>query len=108
MHAIGHPLILDISVLRSREDDCNPFTASSIDASSYTHIVFSFASISATGTLEPWDFEEDIKGGQYQAFLDVKEKYPGTKTVSRSAASCVHKFLVVLGILTIYRCRPAR
>jgi len=64
-----------------RNETCNPFTAASIDASSYTHIVFSFASISATGTLEPWDFEEDIQGGQYQQFLDVKNKYPGTKAM---------------------------
>ena len=53
----------------------------SIDASSYTHIVFSFASISATGILEPWDFAADIEGGQYQQFVDVKTNYPGTKTM---------------------------
>ncbi|KAL9188929.1 hypothetical protein ACHAXT_011419 [Thalassiosira profunda] len=64
-----------------RDDACNPFTAGSIDASSYTHLVFSFASISDEGTLEPWDFEEDIKGGQYQQFLDVKQQYPDTKTM---------------------------
>ena len=63
-----------------RDESCNPFTADSIDASSYTHVVFSFASISETGTLEPWDFEEDIKGGQYQQFLDVKKSY-GTKAM---------------------------
>jgi chitinase len=62
-----------------REDDCNPFTSESIDASSYTHIVFSFASISAEGTLEPWDFEADIEGGEYQKFLNVRERYPGIK-----------------------------
>lgn len=65
----------------SRDKTCNPFTAESIDASSYTHIVFSFASISATGTLEPWDFEADIEGGQYQQFIDVKNNYPGTKVM---------------------------
>jgi chitinase len=62
-----------------RGDDCNPFRSEHIDASSYTHIVFSFASISAGGTLEAWDFEADVKGGEYQQFLKVKEKYPGTK-----------------------------
>jgi len=62
-----------------REDDCNPFTSESIDASSYTHVIFSFASISAEGTLEPWDFEADIKGGEYQKFLKIKERYPRTK-----------------------------
>jgi chitinase len=65
----------------SRNETCNPFTAASIDASSYTHIVFSFASISADGTLEPWDFESDIKGGQYQQFIDVKKKFPETKAI---------------------------
>ncbi|KAL7555041.1 hypothetical protein ACHAWF_018638, partial [Thalassiosira exigua] len=62
-----------------REEDCNPFTAKSIDASSYTHVVFSFASISSSGTLEPWDFEADIKGGQYREFMELRDKYPGTK-----------------------------
>ena len=62
-----------------RDDDCNPFTSESIDASSYSHVVFSFASISAEGTLEPWDFEMDIKGGEYQKFRTLKESYPGTK-----------------------------
>jgi len=64
-----------------RDETCNPFTAASIDASSYTHIVFSFASISAEGKLEPWDFEEDVENGQYQEFLAVREKYPGTKAM---------------------------
>ena len=64
-----------------RDEDCNPFTANDIDASSYTHMVFSFASISSTGTLEVWDFETDIKGGQYQEFLAVKDRYPGTKLI---------------------------
>jgi hypothetical protein len=40
-----------------------------------------FASISATGTLEPWDFEADIEGGQYQKFIDVKNNNPGTKVM---------------------------
>lgn len=34
-----------------------------------------------SGTLEPWDYDEDIKGGQYQQFLDAKKKYPGTKAM---------------------------
>lgn len=62
-----------------REDDCNPFSSESIDASSYTHVIFSFASVSPDGTLEPWDFEADIKGGEYRKFLKVKERYPRTK-----------------------------
>lgn len=62
-----------------RKDDCNPFNSESIDASSYTHVVFSFASISAEGMLEPWDFEADIKGGEYQQFLKVKETNPRIK-----------------------------
>lgn len=65
----------------SRDETCNLFTAASIDASSYTHIVFSFASISADGMLEPWEFESDIKGGQYQQFIDVKKRFPETKTI---------------------------
>ncbi|KAL7531751.1 hypothetical protein ACHAXR_007497 [Thalassiosira sp. AJA248-18] len=83
-HSLNHQyLILNHYFLRigSRDETCNLFPAASIDASSYTHIVFSFASISATGILEPWDFEEDVKGGQYQQFLDVKNKYPGTKAI---------------------------
>lgn len=62
-----------------RQDDCNPFNSQSIDASSYTHVVFSFASISAEGTLEAWDFETDIKGGEYQQFINIQETYPRTK-----------------------------
>ena len=61
----------------SQDESCNPFTADLIDASSYTHIVFSFASISDTGTLESWDFEEDVK--KYSEFLAVKDKYPDAK-----------------------------
>lgn len=64
-----------------RDESCNPFTAKSIDATSYTHIVFSFASISDSYTLEPWDFEADIKGGQYQEFINVKKSSPGTKAL---------------------------
>ena len=67
--------------IHSRNETCNLFTADSIDASSYTHIVFSFASISASGTLEPWDFETDVEGGQYDQFVAVKNKYPGTKAM---------------------------
>lgn len=65
----------------SRNDTCNPFTPEHIDASSYTHIVYSFAAISDSGTLEAWDFEEDIKGGLYQDFLAVKDRYPDVKLI---------------------------
>ena len=43
--------------------------------------MYSFAAISDSGTLEAWDFEEDIKGGLYQDFLAVKDRYPDVKLI---------------------------
>jgi chitinase len=62
-----------------RDESCNVFTPDSIDASSYTHIVYSFAAIARDGTLDAWNATEEIGGGIYKQFLDVKDRYPNTK-----------------------------
>ena len=66
-------------LISSRDDTCNLFTPESIDASSYTHLVYSFAEISSDGTLDAWNSTEEIDGGIYRQFLGVKERYPSTK-----------------------------
>jgi chitinase len=55
------------------------YTPESIDASSYTHIVYSFAGISSEGTLDAWNSTEEIDGGMYKQFLEVKDRYPSVK-----------------------------
>ncbi len=67
--------------LFSRDESCNLFEADDIDATSYTHIIFSFAQISDSGTLEAWDFKADVEGGQYEMFINAKKKFPGTKAM---------------------------
>ena len=65
--------------LDSRDESCNLYTPESIDASSYTHIVYSFAAISSDGTLDAWNSTEEIGGGMYTQFLEVKNRYPSVK-----------------------------
>jgi len=61
-------------------DTCNRFEASDIEASSYTHLVYSFASISADGHLEPWVGSWD-EVEKYQDFNRIKLSNPGIKTI---------------------------
>jgi chitinase len=61
-------------------ETCNKFDASDIDGTSYTHVVYSFASISADGLVEPWvgSFDEVDK---YKEFNKVKQRNPKVKTI---------------------------
>lgn len=63
-----------------RPETCNKFEASDIEASSYTHVVYSFASISADGHLEPWVGSWD-EVDKYEEFNKIKEFSPTVKTV---------------------------
>jgi len=63
-----------------RPETCNKFEASDIDATTYTHLVYSFASISSDGLLEPWVGSWD-EVDKYQEFNKVKERNPDVKTI---------------------------
>ena len=63
-----------------RPETCNKFEASDIDATTYTHLVYSFASISADGHLEPWVGSWD-EVDKYTEFNKVKEVNPNVKTI---------------------------
>jgi chitinase len=63
-----------------RPETCNKFEASDIDASTYTHLVYSFASISSEGLMEPWVGSWD-EVEKYKEFNKVKERNPDVKTV---------------------------
>lgn len=61
-------------------ETCNKFEPSDIDATTYTHLVYSFASISADGHLEPWVGSWD-EVDKYREFNKVKERNPNVKTL---------------------------
>ena len=63
-----------------RPETCNRFEASDIEVSSYTHVVYSFASISADGHLEPWVGSWD-EVDKYEEFNKIKQFSPTVKTV---------------------------
>ena len=63
-----------------RPETCNKFEAADIDATTYTHLVYSFASISADGHLEPWVGSWD-EVDKYREFNKVKERNPNVKTL---------------------------
>jgi len=63
-----------------RPEMCNKFEATDIDATTYTHLVYSFASISADGHLEPWVGSWD-EVAKYKEFNKVKELNPNVKTI---------------------------
>ena len=63
-----------------RPETCNRFDASDIDAQTYTHLVYSFASISAAGHVEPWAGSWD-EVEKYKEFNKVKQRNPGIKTI---------------------------
>ncbi len=51
------------------------------DASPYTHVIYSFASIDSSYRLEAWDgtFENEVP--LYKEFNSVKQRHPGIKTM---------------------------
>ena len=63
-----------------RPETCNRFEASDIDDQTYTHLVYSFASISAAGHVEPWAGSWD-EVEKYKEFNKVKERNPSIKTI---------------------------
>ena len=76
-HYIHLPAIQSWSIYR--DESCNLFTPESIDASSYTHIVYSFAAIARDGTLDMWNSTDEIEVDTFKDFLAVKNQYPNTK-----------------------------
>ena len=63
-----------------RPETCNKFEASDIDDQTYTHLVYSFASISAAGHVEPWAGSWD-EVEKYKEFNKVKERNSDIKTM---------------------------
>jgi chitinase len=63
-----------------RPETCNKFDAADIDPATYTHLVYSFASISADGHVEPWVGSWD-EVDKYVEFNKVKERNPDVKTL---------------------------
>lgn len=63
-----------------RPETCNRFEASDIDDQTYTHLVYSFASISAAGHVEPWAGSWD-EVEKYKEFNKVKERNSNVKTM---------------------------
>ncbi len=63
-----------------RPETCNKFEASDIDDQTYTHLVYSFASISAAGHVEPWAGSWD-EVEKYKEFNKVKERNSAIKTI---------------------------
>lgn len=63
-----------------RPETCNKFEPSDIDSTTYTHLVYSFASISSDGHLEPWAGAWD-EVDKYREFNKVRERKPDTKTL---------------------------
>lgn len=67
----------------STSRECNPVPPSAIDVlgNGYTHLIYSFASISSDFQLEPWDGALDTEAPQYKAFNDHKQAHPGLRTL---------------------------
>jgi chitinase len=63
-----------------RPETCNRFEPSDIEDETYTHLVYSFASISAAGLVEPWVGSWD-EVDKYKEFNKVKEHNPDVKTI---------------------------
>jgi len=66
-----------------RQPPCQPFYASDIDVSGmgYTHLVYSFASISASMLIEPWMGNLVDEALNYAAFNALKKKHLNLKTL---------------------------
>jgi chitinase len=65
----------------SRDEDCQRMNTASFDASPYTHVVYSFASIDSSFRLEAWNGTFDNEVPLYKEFNSVKQRYPGIKTM---------------------------
>jgi chitinase len=63
-----------------RPETCNRFEPSDIEDETYTHLVYSFASISSAGLVEPWVGSWD-EVDKYKEFNKVKEYNPDVKTI---------------------------
>jgi len=64
-----------------RDEDCQRMNTASFDASPYTHVVYSFASIDSSFRLEAWNGTFDNEVPLYKEFNSVKQRYPGIKTM---------------------------
>ena len=64
-----------------RNEDCQRMDTSSFDASPYTHVVYSFASIDSSFRLEAWNGTYDNEVPLYKELNTVKQRHPGTKTM---------------------------
>lgn len=67
--------------LHSRAEDCQRMDTSSFDASPYTHVIYSFASIDSQYRLEPWNGTYDNEVPLYKEFNTVKQRNAGIKTM---------------------------
>ena len=64
-----------------RDETCQRMNTASFDASPYTHVVYSFASIDSSFRLEAWNGTYDNEVPLYKEFNTVKQRHPGTKTM---------------------------
>lgn len=64
-----------------RQEDCQRMDTASFDASPYTHVIYSFASIDSKYRLEAWNGMYDNEVPLYQAFNTVKQRHQGVKTM---------------------------
>ena len=65
----------------SRDETCQQMDTTKFDASPYTHVVYSFASIDSSYRLEAWNGTYDNEVPLYKDFNTVKQRHPGTKTM---------------------------
>ena len=74
-----HHLLIFFSY--SRNENCQPMNTATFDASPYSHVVYSFASIDSTYRLEAWDGTFGNEVPLYKEFNSVKQRHPGIKTM---------------------------
>ena len=68
-------------LFHSRNENCQQMNTATFDASPYSHVVYSFASIDSSYRLEAWDgtFQNEVP--LYKEFNTVKQRHPGIKTM---------------------------
>jgi len=64
-----------------RDEDCQRMSNTNFDANGYTHVIYSFASVSAEHRLEAWNGTYDAEVPFYKEFNTVKQRVPGIKTM---------------------------
>jgi hypothetical protein len=64
-----------------RDENCQKMNTASFDASSYTHAIYSFASIDSRYRLEAWNGTYDNEVPLYKEFNTVKQRHSGIKTM---------------------------